>query len=139
MRTEGKHIIMDASGCNPKTLDNLELLKQILADAAEKANATVLNVAFHHFTPQGVSGVVVVSESHLSIHTWPEYNYAALDFYTCGDADPELACKYVAEKLEATSIQTTEILRGEERNGKYFHRLLSTKEKENEQKIPVSS
>ncbi len=139
MRTEGRHIIMDASGCNPETLNNLEVLKQILVDAAERANATVLNVAFHHFTPQGVSGVVVISESHLSIHTWPEYGYAALDFYTCGDADPKLACEYVAEKLGATSVQTTEIVRGEENNGKYLHRLLTTKEREDEQKVSVLS
>ncbi len=139
MRTEGRHIIMDASGCNPETLNNLEVLKQILVDAAERANATVLNVAFHHFTPQGVSGVVVISESHLSIHTWPEYGYAALDFYTCGDADPKLACEYVAEKLGAASVQTTEIVRGEENNGKYLHRLLTTKERENEQKVSVLS
>ncbi len=139
MRTEGSHIIMDASGCNPETLNNLEVLEQILKDAAEKANATVLNVAFHHFTPQGVSGVVVISESHFSIHTWPEYGYAALDFYTCGDADPELACKYVAEKIEAKSVQTTEIVRGEEKDGKYLHRFLTTKERKDEQKVPVLS
>ncbi len=139
MRTEGKHIIMDASGCNPEILNNLEALKQILKDAAEKANATVLNVAFHHFTPQGVSGVVVVSESHLSVHTWPEYGYAALDFYTCGEADPNLACEYVAEKIGATSVQITEILRGERIDGRYNHKVLDTKEKKNGQKIPVSS
>ena len=139
MRTEGKHIIMDASGCNPEILNNLEVLKQILKDAAQRANATVLDVAFHHFTPQGVSGVVVISESHLSIHTWPEYGYAALDFYTCGDADPKLACEYVAEKLGATHIHTTEILRGEETDGKYLHRVLNTKEAENGQKVSVLS
>ena len=139
MRTEGKHIIMDASGCSPETLNDLEALKQILVDAAEKANATVLNVAFHHFTPQGVSGVVVISESHLSIHTWPEYGYAALDFYTCGDADPKIACEYVAEKIGAKHIHTTEIARGEEENGKYLHKIVNTKEAENEQKVSVLS
>ncbi len=139
MRTEGKHIIMDASGCNPEILNNLEVLKQILTDAAQRANATVLDVAFHHFTPQGVSGVVVISESHLSIHTWPEHGYAALDFYTCGDADPKLACEYVAEKLGAAHIHTTEILRGEETEGKYLHRVLNTKEAENGQKVSVLS
>jgi len=124
MRTEGKHIIMDVSGCKPELLNNLELLKEVLKEAAEHANATVLNVAFHHFAPQGVSGVVVISESHFSIHTWPEYGYAALDFYTCGDANPQLACKYVAEKLGATYSYRTEILRGREKEGKYTHKII---------------
>jgi len=122
---------MDVSGCKPELLNDLEYLKKLLQEAAEKANATVLNVAFHHFTPQGVSGVVVISESHLSIHTWPEYGYAALDFYTCGDIDPEIACEYLAETLEADHIQTTVIARGEKVNGKYFHRVENEKEREN--------
>lgn len=129
MRTEGKHIIMDASGCNPELLNDLDYLRSLLVEAAKKANATVLNVAFHHFTPQGVSGVVVISESHLSIHTWPEYGYAALDFYTCGDIDPKVACEYVAEHLNAKYVQTTEVSRGEEREGKYLHRVRSVKTK----------
>lgn len=137
MRTEGKHIIMDASGCNPELLNNLDYLKWLLVEAAEKANATVLNVAFHHFTPQGVSGVVVISESHLSIHTWPEYGYAALDFYTCGEIDPKAACEYVAERLNASHIFTTEVARGEEAKGKYLHRVETTKLKENGKELSL--
>ncbi|MCD6106767.1 MAG: S-adenosylmethionine decarboxylase proenzyme [Caldisericaceae bacterium] len=137
MRTEGKHILMDVSGCNPEILNNLELLKSILKEAAEYANAIVLDVAFHHFTPQGVSGVVVISESHLSIHTWPEYGYAALDFYTCGDADPKTACEYVAEKLSATYIQTTEIKRGMKKNERYTQEIISKRVKENGKKLSV--
>lgn len=130
MRTEGKHIIMDASGCVPELLNDLDYLRSLLVDAARRANATVLNVAFHHFTPQGVSGVVVISESHLSIHTWPEFGYAALDFYTCGDIDPKVACEYVAKELKATYVKTTEIARGEvSEEGKYSHKTLSVKEK----------
>lgn len=129
MHTEGKHIIMDASGCSPELLNDLDYLRSLLVEAAKKANATVLNVAFHHFTPQGVSGVVVISESHLSIHTWPEYGYAALDFYTCGDIDPKVACEYVAEHLNAQYVQTTEVSRGEEHEGKYLHKVRSVKTK----------
>jgi S-adenosylmethionine decarboxylase len=128
---------MDVSGCNPEILNNLELLKKILKEAAEYANATVLDVAFHHFTPQGVSGVVVISESHLSIHTWPEYGYAALDFYTCGDADPKTACEYVAEKLSATHIQTTEIERGIEKNERYTQEIVGKRVKEDGEKLLV--
>ena len=123
MRTEGKHIIMDASGCNPEILNDLNYVRQLLVEAAKEANATVLNVAFHHFTPQGVSGVVVISESHFSIHTWPEYGYAALDFYTCGDINPKVACDYVAQRLKASYTQITEVLRGREENGKYIHKV----------------
>ncbi|MBP8612905.1 MAG: S-adenosylmethionine decarboxylase proenzyme [Candidatus Atribacteria bacterium] len=123
MRTEGKHIIMDASGCNPEILNDLNYVRQLLVEAAKEANATVLNVAFHHFTPQGVSGVVVISESHFSIHTWPEYGYAALDFYTCGDINPKVACDYVAQHLKASYTQITEVLRGREENGKYIHKV----------------
>lgn len=137
MRTEGKHIIMDASGCNPELLNNLDYLKGLLVEAAEKANATVLNVAFHHFTPQGVSGVVVISESHLSIHTWPEYGYAALDFYTCGDIDPKAACDYMAASLGASHVLTTEVSRGEEMEGKYLHRVSSTKLRENGKELSL--
>ncbi len=126
MRTEGKHILMDISGCKPELLNDLTFLKQLLVEAAERANATVLNVAFHHFTPQGVSGVVVISESHLSIHTWPEAGYAAVDFYTCGDINPKAACKYIARFLNANCVQITEIRRGEGNNGKYLHRVAET-------------
>ncbi len=137
MRTEGKHIIMDASGCKPELLNDLEYLKGLLKEAAERASATILNVAFHHFTPQGVSGVVVISESHLSIHTWPENGYAALDFYTCGDIDPAAACEHVAEALGATHIQTTMVARGEELDGKYLHRVEKTEEKNNEKELSL--
>lgn len=137
MRTEGKHIIMDASGCSPELLNDLNYLKELLVEAAEKANATVLNVAFHHFTPQGVSGVVVISESHLSIHTWPEYGYAALDFYTCGDIDPKAACEYVADSLKAGHVLTTEVARGENNEGKYLHRVATTKLKENGKELSL--
>ncbi len=137
MRTEGKHIIMDASGCSPELLNDLNYLKKLLVEAAEKANATILNVAFHHFAPQGVSGVVVISESHLSIHTWPEYGYAALDFYTCGDIDPKAACYFVAESLKANYVLTTEVLRGEENHGKYLHRVETTKLRENGQELSL--
>jgi len=124
MRTEGKHIIMDASGCNPEILNDLNYVRQLLVEAAKEANATVLNVAFHHFTPQGVSGVVVISESHFSIHTWPEYGYAALDFYTCGDINPKVACDYVAQHLKASYTQITEVLRGREETENTFTKLV---------------
>jgi S-adenosylmethionine decarboxylase len=91
--------------------------------AAKQANAEILKVAFHRFQPQGVSGVVVIAESHLSIHTWPETGYAAVDFYTCGDhTDPWRACEYAAAELGAHSMLTTEVRRGiASTNGQYTH------------------
>jgi S-adenosylmethionine decarboxylase len=104
-------------------LTNLKRVRAIMVEAAKEANATVLKVAFHRFKPHGVSGVVVIAESHLSIHTWPETGYAALDFYTCGDStNPWRACEYAAEKLGARSVLTSEVRRGIEcTNGRYSH------------------
>jgi S-adenosylmethionine decarboxylase len=94
-----------------------------MVSAAKVANAEILKVAFHRFQPHGVSGVVVIAESHMSIHTWPESGYAAVDFYTCGDrADPWRACQYAAEKLGAQTMLTTEVKRGiVSTNGHYTH------------------
>jgi S-adenosylmethionine decarboxylase len=94
-----------------------------MIEAAQEANATVLTHAFHRFQPHGVSGVVVIQESHLSIHTWPESGYAAVDFYTCGDhTDPWRACEYAAKKFGAKTMLTTEVKRGiESAGGRYTH------------------
>jgi len=82
-----------------------------------------METAFHRFQPHGVSGVVVIAESHLSIHTWPETGYAAMDFYTCGDhTDPWKACEYAARMLGASSMRTTEVKRGiEAGKGQFTH------------------
>lgn len=95
----------------------------MMVSAAKRANAEVMELAFHRFSPQGVSGVVVIAESHLSIHTWPETGYAAMDFYTCGDhTNPWAACEYAAKMLGATSMLTTEVKRGiESANGLFTH------------------
>ena len=130
MRTEGRHMVVEVSGCNPDVLNDLDRVKEILRESALQANAEILELAFHHFTPQGVSGVVVISESHLSIHTWPEYGYAALDVYTCGEkTDPWRAMEYAAEQFGATTIVKTEIARGQEiegRPGVYGHTIVES-------------
>ncbi len=113
MKALGTHIIVELSDCNAQILSDVEEVTKILVTAAKEANAEVLQTAFHRFMPQGVSGVVVIAESHLSIHTWPEYGYAAMDIYTCGDnTDPWKACRYAAEKFEAKQMLTTEVRRG---------------------------
>jgi S-adenosylmethionine decarboxylase len=113
MLTVGKHFIVELSECSVEVLNDLSKVKEILSRAAVNANTEVKELAFHHFYPQGVSGVVVIAESHISIHTWPENGYAALDIYTCGDkADPRVACDYIAKEFNAKTIHMTEINRG---------------------------
>ena len=85
----GRHILVEAYDCGYNILDNMRGIQGAMIEAAERTGATVVDVAFRKFEPYGVSGVVVISESHLAIHTWPEYGYAAIDLFTCGDkADP---------------------------------------------------
>ena len=81
--------------------------------AAVRCGATVVGDSFYHFSPQGVSGVVNIAESHISVHTWPECGYAALDVFTCGDrVEPEEAARYISEALEATHCSLVELKRG---------------------------
>jgi S-adenosylmethionine decarboxylase len=104
-------------------LTDVDAVAEMMEQAAREAHATPIEKAFHRFQPQGVSGVVVIQESHLSIHTWPETGYAAMDFYTCGDhTDPWAACEYAAKILGAKTMRTTEMKRGiEAARGQYTH------------------
>lgn len=130
MEALGTHILCELSGCDPNILTDVEGVEQILKTAAQKANATILTTAFHRFEPHGVSGVVVIAESHLSIHTWPETGYAAMDFYTCGHAtNPWAACEYAAQMLRARSMRTTEVKRGiQARRGQFTHLVTTDNE-----------
>jgi S-adenosylmethionine decarboxylase len=83
MKQLGLHVLMEFSECSSEVLNNLELLEVEVNQAAKLSNATLIKSVFHQFSPQGVTGVVVVAESHLAIHTWPEHGYAAVDFFTC--------------------------------------------------------
>jgi S-adenosylmethionine decarboxylase len=127
----GTHILCELSGCDPNVLSDVEGVEQILKTAAQRANATILTTAFHRFEPHGVSGVVVIAESHLSIHTWPETGYAAMDFYTCGHAtDPWAACEYAAKMLRAKTMRTTEVKRGVEARKREFTHVVTTDSEE---------
>ncbi len=112
MNTLGKHVILELSGCRREALNDYQLIKDAMLEAARIAKATVLRSDFHRFSPEGISGTVIVSESHLAIHTWPEYGYAALDIYTCGETDPLLAAKHIVEKLGAKKVKISAIKRG---------------------------
>ena len=113
MNALGKHLLLELKDCNREVLDDLGFLKDILSAAANEAGATVLGESFHHFDPHGVSGVVIIAESHLFIHTWPEHNYAAIDIFTCGDSvQPEKAAQRLIGELGAKSHSILEIQRG---------------------------
>jgi S-adenosylmethionine decarboxylase len=112
METMGRHVISELWGCDFEKLNDMEQIEQIFADAALKSGAEIREVAFHKFAPQGVSGVVIISESHLTIHSFPEHGYASIDVYTCGNMDPNIAANYIAEALGATTRENIELPRG---------------------------
>ncbi len=103
----------EAYGCDPEVLDDVEAVKETMVNAALRAGAEIREVAFHKFSPQGVSGVVVISESHLAIHTWPEHRYAAVDVFTCGEkVDPLVAWKHISDRFRAGRVLASEVKRG---------------------------
>lgn len=109
----GRHVLCEAYGCDPEVLDDRDQVENIMVQAALQAGAEVREVAFHKFAPQGVSGVVVISESHLAVHTWPEYEYAAIDVFTCGDTvDPWDALDYLIKHFGAKDTDSSEVKRG---------------------------
>lgn len=109
----GRHILVELYGSPASVLNDVIRIEACMVRAAQAANATVINTSFHRFSPYGVSGVVVIHESHLSIHTWPEYGFAAVDLFTCGDTiDPWPAYEALKSDLEAAHGTTREIDRG---------------------------
>ena len=113
MNALGRHLLMELKDCNGEVLDDVDALKDALLTAANEAGATVLDESFHRFSPHGISAVVIIAESHLFIHTWPEYGYAAADIFTCGDSvQPEKAAEILIRKLGAGHHSITEIQRG---------------------------
>jgi S-adenosylmethionine decarboxylase len=109
----GKHVIAELYGCNSAIINNQELIEDIMLEAVELSGATIVKPVFHKFSPHGVSGMVVVSESHFAIHTWPEYGYCALDIFTCGDLiNNQIALDHLKSKLQAANISVVEMKRG---------------------------
>lgn len=114
MQALGKHILVEFYGCNSERLKDTNMLQQEFENAATMSGATVVDSTFHTFSPYGVSGVVVIAESHLTIHTWPEYGYAAVDLFTCGDTvDPWAAFEHIKEVLQSQNTSTIEMKRGQ--------------------------
>jgi len=112
--TLGRHFLAEYYDCDPEALNNVEFVETTLIDVAEKIGATIVGHVFHKFDPQGVSGVVVIAESHVSIHTWPEHGYAAVDIFSCSDSiDPEKACELLKHLLRADKSDIMEVPRGQ--------------------------
>ncbi len=112
METKSQHLLIELFGCNIDALEDRALLTNLLEEAAVAADVTIVQSVFHQYSPQGVTGVVIIEESHLSIHTWPEYGYASVDFYTCGNGEPEKALHVIQNGLDAKRSEVMMVDRG---------------------------
>lgn len=113
LETLGRHILIEFYNCDEEILKTPQVIEKRMNEAAKVANATIVQSVFHNFNPYGVSGAVIISESHLAIHTWPEYGYAAVDVFTCGDKiNPWTAFKYLEEVFKAERSESIEVPRG---------------------------
>lgn len=111
--TPGRHVLADFRGVAPGLLTDAQALEQQLTAAARAAGAQVLSAHFHHFGEgAGVTGVILLSESHISIHSWPEHRFAALDIFMCGAARPEQALDFLRTALAPESVHVTTVARG---------------------------
>ncbi|OGW37618.1 MAG: S-adenosylmethionine decarboxylase proenzyme [Nitrospirae bacterium RBG_13_39_12] len=124
----GTHLLIELRECNPEVLKSLEKIRNIMVSAAKEARATIIDISFRQFNPFGISGIVVIAESHLTIHTWPEYGYAAVDVFTCGDTiKTEIAASYLIKQLDCKNPSIVEMKRGilSHKNKKLPHKVSS--------------
>jgi len=113
LKSLGRHLLVDYYGCGSSLLNDPVLLEKHLKIAVSKAGATIVSSTFRTFEPYGVSGIIIIAESHFAIHTWPEYNFASIDFFTCGDSvDPRKANEYIEKVLLPERYDIREIGRG---------------------------
>ena len=113
MHALGTHVLLELKDCNSKVLNDIKKVEGIMVSAAKEAKASIIDTSFHKFSPFGISGMVVIAESHLSIHTWPEYRYAAIDIFTCGDVlKPEVAVHHLIQKFQSKDPSMVEMKRG---------------------------
>jgi spermidine synthase len=114
MKPLGRHILVEFHGCSAEILNDVPRIEHDMLEAAEKSGATIINSVFHHFAPFGVSGVIVIQESHLAIHTWPEYRYAAVDLFTCGSTvNPWVSYESLKRAFQAEHGSAIELNRGQ--------------------------
>lgn len=109
----GKHCILELYGCPTALLTDEKFIEALLREASKRGMSTLLKQLTHRFEPHGVTSLALLAESHISIHTWPEYGYAAVDAFTCGEtADPVRACRYIAEQMQAVRSDLRIVERG---------------------------
>jgi len=109
----GIHLLLELKECNPQLLNDVDFIRQALLNTAHDVGATVLSESFHRFNPQGVTGILAIAESHISIHTWPEYGYAAADIFACGASfRPKEAAELLVARLESQDPEIIEVQRG---------------------------
>ena len=109
----GTHLLLELRDCEPNQLDSLSFVRETLVSAAEELGVTILSESFHQFSPQGVTGILSIAESHISIHTWPEHRYAAVDIFTCGDSfEPSKAGELIIQRFNSRSPEVIVIKRG---------------------------
>ena len=110
----GFQTTIDFYGCNATKINSVKFMEEILVIAAKKMHLTVVKTTIHAFSPIGVTGVIVIQESHLAIHTWPEYNYVALDFFTCNKAyDLQDGIAWLKEQFQAGKMEVSSVKRGD--------------------------
>ena len=107
-----KHILFTLRGCPFELLDDKEFIRMLLYRATKECKSTLLNLATHKFDPQGVTGVAMLAESHISIHTWPEKGFIAFDIFMCGACDPDIAADVLVNRLKPQRHQRTRVDRG---------------------------
>lgn len=113
MQALGRQILVEFYDCDREVLNNESLIREILLEGVRRSRATVISDTFHTFSPHGVSGVIVIAESHVTIHTWPEHGYAAIDIFTCGETiDPWVIQKYLERHFRARNVSSMELKRG---------------------------
>lgn len=113
MEALGRQILVEFYDCESAKINDVEYIEESMLSGTKAANATIISHNFHKFSPYGVSGMVVIAESHVAIHTWPEYNYAAVDIFTCGDTiDPWVIQAYLKEAFNSQNVSSMEMKRG---------------------------
>lgn len=113
MEALGRQILVEFYECDSSKLNDVEYIETAMLDGTKAAHASIISHNFHKFSPYGVSGMVVIAESHVAIHTWPEYNYAAVDIFTCGDTiDPWIIQEFLKEAFSSKNISSMEMKRG---------------------------
>lgn len=114
MKALGNHILVEFYQCDTQLLNEVKYIEEAMKEATLASGATLVGSHFHTFSPHGVSGVIVIAESHLSIHTWPEYGYAAVDIFTCGETiDASKAFFHLKKAFKAKNTATIEMKRGQ--------------------------